>query len=42
VKPPGLFIQALTVRTISEPVKPATTTGMPLKKCVRGDRRSQP
>jgi len=42
VKPLGLFIQALTVITISEPIKPAMTTGMPLRKCARGERRSQP
>jgi hypothetical protein len=42
VKPLGLFIQALTLMTMSEPVKPAITTGMPLRKCARGERRPQP
>ena len=38
----GWFIQALTEITISEPVNPAITIGIPQRKCVRGDRRSQP
>ena len=41
-KPPGWFIQALTAMTMSDPVKPVMTIGMPLRKCSRGDRRSQP
>ncbi len=42
VNPLGLFIHAFTAITISEPVKPATTTGMPERKWARGERRSQP
>jgi hypothetical protein len=42
VKPPGWFIHALTEMTISDPVKPVSTIGMPLAKCARGDSRSQP
>ena len=37
-----VFIQALTEITISEPVKPAITIGMPLRKWARGESRSQP
>ena len=32
----------LTAITIIEPVKPEIATGIPLAKCVRGERRSQP
>ena len=42
VKPPGWFIHAFTEITISEPVKPVMTIGIPLAKCARGESRSQP
>jgi hypothetical protein len=42
VKPEGWFIQALTAMTKKEPATPATATGMPERKCARGERRSQP
>jgi hypothetical protein len=41
-KPPGWFIQALTAITVSEPVMPAITIGIPLQKCARGESRFQP
>ena len=41
-KPPGLFIQALTAITNSEPVMPAITTGIPVSRWARGESRSQP
>ena len=40
--PPGWFIQALTEITISEPVNPVITIEIPLRRCLRGYRRSQP
>jgi hypothetical protein len=41
-KPDGWFIHPLTVITISEPLKPAITTGIAASMCARGDRRFQP
>ena len=41
-EPVGWFIQPLTVITISDPLKPAMTTGIPASMCARGDSRSQP
>ena len=41
-KPPGLFIQAFTAITNVDPATPAIAMGMPLRKCARGDSRSQP
>ena len=41
-KPRGWFIQPLTAITQNEPMKPETTTGIPVRKCVRGGSRSQP
>ena len=40
--PTGPFIQPLTAITLNEPAKPDSTTGMPVRKCARLDRRSQP
>ena len=42
LKPDGLFIQAFTAMTNSDPVNPAITTGIPQRRCVRDDMRSQP
>jgi hypothetical protein len=42
VKPPGSFIHEFTDSTNSDPVSPASTIGMPLAKCARGDNRFQP
>ena len=41
-KPEGCCIHALTEITMSEPVKPAIATGIPLAKCALGERRSHP
>jgi hypothetical protein len=40
--PLGLFIQALTEITVSDPVNPVITIGIPLRRCMRGDSRPQP
>ena len=40
--PVGLFIQPLTAITISDPVMPVITTGMPQAKWSFGLMRSQP
>jgi hypothetical protein len=37
-----LFIHAFTEITVSDPVIPAIATGIPDRKCMRGERRSQP
>ena len=42
LNPDGWFIHALTEMTNSDPVRPASTTGSPHRKCSRGDMRSQP
>jgi hypothetical protein len=42
VKPDGWFIHALTEITISDPVKPVITIGMPLSMWTRGDSLPQP
>ena len=42
LKPPGWFIQPFTAITINDPATPASTTGIPLAKCQRGESRSQP
>ena len=41
-KPPGWFIHALTEITVSDPVNPVITIGIPLRKWRRGESRSQP
>ena len=40
--PVGWFIQALTEITNSEPDRPVITIGMPQRKWLRGESRSQP
>jgi hypothetical protein len=42
VNPVGWFIHALTAMTKKDPATPAIATGMPHRKCSRGDSRSQP
>jgi len=42
VNPDGWFIQPFTAMTKSDPATPATATGMPDRKCARGESRSQP
>ena len=42
VNPVGWFIHPFTEMTNSEPATPATATGIPERKCARGDSRSHP
>ncbi len=42
LKPPGVFIQALTATTERAPPSPDNTTGTPVQKCTHGFRRFQP
>ena len=42
VNPVGWFIHPFTAMTNSDPATPAIATGIPLAKCSRGERRSQP